>query len=281
MHEGVVWLTGCASGLGLHLARCFVDRGWRVAATDINIEGLERIAARQSWNPKRVMVRRQDVVSLSDWEILSEQVMDAWGRLDLMFNIAGYVRAGWLVETPIEEMARHMDVNFGGVVMGSRIAAGHMKKQGYGHIVNVSSLAGVAPIPGLGFYSASKFAVRAFSRALADELFSAGVYVTVICPDAIETPMLVGEQSHEEAALTFSGPKPLSVDDVERVVFDRVLRKKPVEVLIPAMRGLQARLASLFPRLARVMIGRLRKKGLKEQQRRMRDEGRGPRGGNP
>ena len=272
MHDRVVWLTGCASGLGLHLARCFIDRGWRVVATDINIEGLERIAASHSWDPERVIVRRQDVVDPSDWEILSERVMSDWGRLDLMFNIAGYVRAGWLIETPIEEMARHMDVNFGGVVMGSRIAAGHMKQQGHGHIVNVSSLAGVAPIPGLGFYSASKFAVRAFSRALADELFSDGIYVTVICPDAIETPMLVAEEAHEEAALTFSGPKALSVEDVGKVVFDRVLRKKPVEVLIPGTRGLQARLASAFPGMARVMIGRLRKKGLKEQQRRQREK---------
>lgn len=270
MDRGVVWLTGCASGVGLHLAQVFGDLGWRVAATDIEGDALREVARERGWDADRVLIRRQDVRDVDQWERVYEELLGRWAQLDLLFNVAGYVRAGWLTRTPGEEMARHMGVNFGGVVHGSLLAARHMQAQGRGHIVNIASLAGVAPIPGLGFYSASKFAVRAFSRALAYELRPAGVYVTVICPDAIETPMLVSEESHEEAALTFSGARPLTVQDMEKAVFDRVLRRRPVELVLPAGRGLQARMAGAFPGLAGLMLERLRRKGLKNQQRRLR-----------
>jgi 3-oxoacyl-[acyl-carrier protein] reductase len=108
---------------------------------------------------------------------------------------------------------------------------------------------------------------------LAEELKGSGVAVTVVCPDAIETPMLKLQEDFEEAALTFSGRAPLTVEDISDAVFDRILKDRPVEVSLPAARAFQARLAGAFPVLSRIMTRRLRARGLKKQQ--ARRDGRG------
>jgi 3-oxoacyl-[acyl-carrier protein] reductase len=112
--------------------------------------------------------------------------------------------------------------------------------------------------------------VRAFSLALAMELRPLGVHVTVLCPDAIETPMLERQVNADEAALTFSGGRPLSLGEIERAVFDTVLTRRPPELLLPAGRGLQARLAGAFPRLSALLLERLRAKGARAQRVRRR-----------
>jgi 3-oxoacyl-[acyl-carrier protein] reductase len=268
VEAGIAWLTGAASGVGRHLAGAFLARGWRVLATDIDRAALESAAA--GWPPDRLLLRRLDVTDRSAWDACYRDVVAEWRGLDLMANVAGYIQPGWLVRADRAEIDRHMAVNFGGVVNGSLVAARHMAEQGHGRIINVASLAGVAAIPGLGAYSASKFAVRAFSLALAMELRPLGVHVTVLCPDAIETPMLERQVDADEAALTFSGGRPLSLEEIERAVFDTVLTRRPPELLLPAGRGLQARLAGAFPRLSALLLERLRAKGARAQRVRRR-----------
>ncbi len=267
--DDVAWLTGAASGLGLHLTQCFVDRGWRVAATDIDIEALESHAKDRGWDSEQVIVGQLDVGDGAAWRAVSDIVMRRWGRVDVLVNNAGYLHPGWLIDSTEEDLDRHMSVNFKGVALGSRVAGRLMRERGQGHIINVSSLAGIAPIPGLGLYSASKSATRAFSRVLADELRPDGVHVTVLCPDAIETPMLRMEEQHEAAALAFSGNRVLSVDDVARVVFDRILVRRPVEVTVPVWRGFLARLADSLPGIARLMLAGLSRKGRRAQEKRL------------
>lgn len=270
MTPAIAWLTGAASGVGRHLTGAFLDRGWRVLATDIDRPALDAAAAADGWDGDRLLLRRLDVTDPSDWETCYRALAADWGGLDVLANVAGYIRPGWLLQTPRDEIDRHLDINFGGVVNGSLLAARHMVEQRRGQIVNVSSLAGVAAIPGLGAYSTSKFAVRAFSHALAQELRPLGVSVTVLCPDAIETPMLTRQIDADEAALTFSGGRTLTVADIEQALFDVVLVRRPVELVLPAGRGLQARLAGAFPRLADLVLERLRARGGRTQRARRR-----------
>lgn len=266
MEGTVVWLTGCASGVGLHLADAFLARGARVFATDLDLEGMRRAARANDWDAGRLLMRRLDVGNRGAWEDLYTELIGAWGRLDLLFNVAGVIHPGRLADASEEDYDRHMDVNVRGVVNGCQVAARHMLAQGKGHIVNISSLAGIAPVPGIGLYSASKHAVRAYSLVLAEELRDTGVAVTVICPDAIETPMLVRQEDFEEAAITFSGRSPLTVRDVSGAVFGRVLKDRPVEVGIPGGRALQARIAGAFPAISRLMFRRLRRRGARTQK---------------
>ncbi len=262
----VIWLTGCASGVGQHLAKILVAQNHRVVATDLHIAPIEALARAEGW-PDSVLIRKLDVTSRNDWASVFNEVMEKWGKVDKLLNVAGYIHPGYVHETEEHQVDRHLDINVKGVMYGSQLMARHMVRQGYGHIVNIASLAALAPIPGIALYSASKYAVRAFSLALAEELRPLGVHVTVVCPDAIQTPMLALQEDFEEAALTFSGDRVLSVQDIERVVLDDVFGKKPLEVVLPWHRGLLAKLNNHFPWVSSWIAGSLKKKGQRAQAR--------------
>lgn len=268
MNEEVIWLTGCASGVGLHLTSAFLKRSYRVVATDINIEELERLAKHHNWSCQQVLVCQLDITSPDSWQAVYQKIIDRWGRIDRLLNIAGYLKPGFIHETNIDEIDRHIDINVKGLIIGSQLLAKHMVKEGHGHIINIASLAGIAAIPGISLYSTSKFAVRGFSLALAQELNVHGVQVTVICPDAIQTPMLDLQEDYDEAALTFSGPEPLTVNDIERSIFQDVIPNAPLEVTLPKSRGMLAKFGNAFPAATLLLGDILTKKGKKAQQKR-------------
>lgn len=268
MSDKVVFLTGCASGLGLHLAQRFLDDGDRVVATDINLEGLKAQAQSRRWSPDKVSLHRLDVTSWTQWQQVMADTLAAWKKIDVLANVAGYLKPGRIHETAVEEIDRHLDINVKGLILGSKLAAEQMVKQGRGHIINIASLAGVAPIPGISLYSTSKFAVRGFTLALAQELKPLGVNATVICPDAIETPMLTLQEDYEEAALTFSGKHTLTVEQVADLILGKVLKEAPPEVLLPEWRGVLAKVGSAMPGLSFRLGSLLGKAGRSEQARR-------------
>jgi 3-oxoacyl-[acyl-carrier protein] reductase len=268
MNEGtVVLLTGAASGIGLHLVTALARRGARVLATDIDEAALFAASERAHWSPRQVVRRRLDVTREEDWSEAMDAVQARWGRLDVALLVAGYLRPGLVHELAASEIHRHVDINTKGVMLGATAAARVMKPAGRGHIIAIGSLASVAPVPGLSLYSASKFAVRGFCLSIAEELRPHGVAVSVLLPDAVETPMLALQRDFDEAALTFSGIRPLSVEDIEAALFDRVLPDKPLEVLLPAYRGALAKLASLSPESARLLTPLLRAVGRRHQQK--------------
>ena len=104
--------------------------------------------------------------------------------------MAGVLRVERVEDLQPESVALQLDVNTKGVILGTQAAAKVMVGQGRGHIINIASMAALAPVPGISVYSASKFAVRGFSLAAAQELEDRGVQVTVVCPDAVDTPMV-------------------------------------------------------------------------------------------
>lgn len=266
MGDEVMLLTGCASGIGLHLAGVLAGRGCRVMATDVDEAGLSARARERGWDPARVRLRKVDVRRAEDWEAALDEAEAAWGRVDVLMNIAGVLRPGYVRDLRPEDVELHLAVNVTGTVLGTRAAARRMLPRRSGHIINFGSLASLAPVPGLSLYSASKFAVRGFSLAAAAELRPEGVAVTVILPDAVQTPMLDLQVDHEEAALTFSGARTLTVDDIAGVV-DRVLKRRPVEIAVPTARGLAARLANSVPEVARILGPLLTRKGRQAQER--------------
>lgn len=264
----VVWLTGSASGLGLHLTECFIRRGYRVVATDINIDRLQEIAQERLWPQENLATHKLDVRNGDNWREIRDNILQRWGCVDYLFNIAGVIKPGHLYEVTETDINIHMDINVKGVMLGCRVIAEHMLQRESGHIVNIASTAGLAAIPGIGLYSSSKFAVRAYTLALAEELRPYNVNVTVVCPDAIETPMLDKQLDFDEAALTFSGGKTLKVEDLERAVFAQVIPKRPLELCLPLDRGAMAKAANLFPGVTQYVTKQLRKKGLSELKRR-------------
>jgi len=259
------FLTGAASGIGQHLADKLIARGHNVFATDINFDALEAHAQQNRWPEDRVRLRRLDVRYAADWELAVEEAVAVFGRIDVAMNIAGYMLAGWAHEASPEVVDRHLDINVKGVIFGTQAAARQMLKQGGGHIINIASLCALAPIPGIAIYSASKYAVRAFSIATALELRPHHVYVTAINPDAVRTPLLEPQKGIEAAALVFSGPRLLAVEDVARAILEKALPDKPLEVNIPPHRGWLAHLTNLFPQYSTAIKSFLSKRGAARQ----------------
>ncbi len=255
-----VLVTGAASGIGAALTRRLLKDGARVLATDL------RLQAVAMHEPLGAQLCALDVTNPRAWESAYALADRAWGGLDILCNVAGYLKPGYAHEADLSEIDRHIDVNLKGVMLGTCIAARRMVSQGSGHIVNIGSLASLAPVAGLNFYSASKFGVRGFSLSVALELKAHNVAVSVVLPDAVDTPMLTLQASYEQAALTFSGSAPLTVDDVVKLIVERVLVDRPIEVAIPPMRGLLARIATMAPGLASGLDPLLRKKGRAKQE---------------
>jgi 3-oxoacyl-[acyl-carrier protein] reductase len=263
----VFLLTGAASGIGRHLAGTLSALGHRILAADVNADGLAKAQAEDGWARDTVVIRGLDVRLPAQWEEALQAALDSFGRLDVLLNVAGYLRPGEGWAASAEEVDRHVDVNFKGLVHGTRVVGRHFVDQHSGHIINFGSLASLAAVSGLTLYTATKFAVRGFSLSSAQELAPHGVAVTLVMPDAVQTPMLELQLDYPEAAITFSGARPLSVQDIGRLLVEHVLPNRPLEVSIPFSRGLLAKLATLWPELAPVLAPALSRRGRVAQLR--------------
>lgn len=267
----VMLVTGAGSGIGRHLAGALSSRGHQILATDINLPALEAAAREDRWNQRAVKLHKLDIRVPAEWEGAKARALEAFSRLDVLLNVAGYLKPGNSWELEAGEIDRHFDINVKGLMHGTRVVGAHFVGQKRGHIINIGSLASLAPVPGLCLYSASKFAVRGFSLATAQELKPHNVFVSVVLPDAVQTPMLDLQVDFEEAALTFSGARALTVQDIEQVLVNDVLPNRPLEVALPFTRFAAARLADLLPGVASRLVPLLAKKGMKAQSQRKKD----------
>ena len=262
-----VFATGCASGIGRHLADALLDAGHRLWATDIAIEDLRTHATSRSWPGDRSVCAELDVSDADAWQRCYAAAIAHFGAIDLHINVAGYLKPGWIDAISLAEIDRHIDVNIRGVAYGTALAARHMCTRGHGQIINVASLAGIAAIPGIAIYSATKHAVRGLSLAAAAELRERGVKVSTIYPDAVQTPMLDLQVDDDAAALTFSGGPPLRTEEVVNAILNDAMRNQKLEVALPRGRAWLARIAGLFPASTRYLQRRLQRRGAAAQVR--------------
>jgi 3-oxoacyl-[acyl-carrier protein] reductase len=261
MNPAVALITGAASGIGRHFAGVLAGRGdeFTLVLADIDFDAMA-VAFSQGDD---LRLHRLDIVSMENWRRVVEDTIDRFGRIDYLFNIAGGGRLGFFAEQPYENLDFVVDLNLKGALYGMRAVVEHMVRQRSGHIINVASLAGVAPTAGNVLYSAAKSGLRAASIATAIELREHGVYVTVICPGVVDTPLISAHADHpEESALIYSGGHMLTVHDVEAALV-AAMENKPLEINIPSGQARMAKLASAFPELALKSYPRLKKKGLK------------------
>ncbi len=256
-------VTGAASGIGAALARKLLSEGACVCAADVNTAPLAALAS-AAQDPAQFLSCALDVRKPEQWEAAYGQAEQRFGRIDVLFNVAGVIRPGWAMDATLQDIDFHLDINAKGVMLGTALAAKRMKAQGGGHIINIASLAGIAPVPGIALYSASKFAVRGFTLAVAQELASQGIKVTAICPDAVQTPMLDAQIAYDAAAMTFSGGSFLTADDVVAACL-RALERAPVEIALPFSRSVLAKIASALPGLSKLMFEQLQRKGQRKQ----------------
>ena len=184
----IAWVSGAGSGIGRSLCGALAERGATVVAADIDHDGVEATAAA---HPDSVLARRVDVTDFNAVAASIRGTAADLGQLDLVFNNAGITGpAGEYRFVQAHHWNAVLDVNLRGVINGVTAAYPIMIGQGAGHIVNTASAAGLAPTPGAVAYSTTKHAVVGLSRSLRAEASVYGIGVTVLCPGALDTPIL-------------------------------------------------------------------------------------------
>jgi NAD(P)-dependent dehydrogenase (short-subunit alcohol dehydrogenase family) len=187
MSGKVAVITGGASGIGAATVRLFIEEGARVLIADILDQKGECLARELGEHAKFF---HTDVSREPEVKAVIDRAVERFGRLDCMFNNAGFARApGGIEEISVEDWESHMAVLLRGVFLGMKHAAPVMKRQGSGSIISTASIAGIQTGFSGHIYSAAKAAVIHLTRCVAMELGEAGVRVNCICPGGIATPI--------------------------------------------------------------------------------------------
>lgn len=184
-----VWLvTGAGSGIGAAIASAALKTGDRVVATGRNLNKVCN-ALRDAAGENLAFVQL-DVRNEAQAKAAVEEALKQFGRIDVLVNNAGYSLLGNFEELPIEEIERQFATNFWGVAYLMRAALPVMRKQRSGHIINISSVAGVVGLKHCGAYAATKFAVEGLSLSVSNEVEQFGVKITVVEPGFFRTDLI-------------------------------------------------------------------------------------------
>jgi len=229
LENKVALITGAGSGMGEASALLFSREGAKVSVVDIDEKGGEQTVEMIKQDGGEAIFVQADVSKADDAERMIKATIDAFGKLDILFNNAGIP----MTMTPVEEVReevwdRIMDINVKGIFLGCKYAIPIMKEQGGGVIINTSSVSGVRARPGLSAYTASKGAAILLTRGLAIELAPHQIRVNCLNPVATDTPMFpkfidesgARDEKYEEAKKGFIATIPMgrlaTAEDVAR-----------------------------------------------------------------
>tara|TARA_B110000014_G_C20109636_1_gene584290 strand:- start:1324 stop:2193 length:870 start_codon:yes stop_codon:yes gene_type:complete len=184
----VAFITGGASGMGLAMARSFAAAGMKVAIADVEQDALDRVKAEFDASNAEVITLQVDVTDRAAMEAAADATEAAFDKVHVLVNNAGVAVGGSLDQMSYEDWDWVMGVNLDGVVNGLQAFVQRIKAHGEGgHVVNTASLAGHFAIPGLGVYTATKYAVVGISETLRADLKQHDIGVSVLCPGVVNT----------------------------------------------------------------------------------------------
>ena len=186
MEGKVAIVTGAASGMGRIFAQRPAERGATVAAMDVNEEGLEATAS----GLERIHTYRCDIADLEDIQTQVAAIETALGTVDLLVHAAALMPAHALADHSIENVEFLFRVNFFGTVYIIKTLLPGMLKRGAGRMILFGSIAGIALVPKMGAYCATKSAVNSYVECLQNEIRNSGVCVHLVCPPAVNTPLI-------------------------------------------------------------------------------------------
>ena len=195
-----VLVTGCSTGIGRETARHLATKGWKVYATARRLESIEDLKA------EGCETLSCDVTDEASMSACVGAVQEAEGAVGVLVNNAGYSQSGALEEVPMDAVRRQFETNVFGLMRMCQLALPAMRDQGWGKIVNVSSMGGKLVFPGGGVYHATKHAVEALSDALRFEVAGFGVDVVVIEPGLIKTNFAEAAVGSMAGELPAEGP---------------------------------------------------------------------------
>jgi NAD(P)-dependent dehydrogenase (short-subunit alcohol dehydrogenase family) len=191
LNERVGVVTGAASGIGRATALALAARGADVAICDVDAAGLAQTAERIEALGRSTHTQHVDVAQMDQVQAFANATFDRFDRVDILVNNAGVGAGGPMLDVPLEEFRRVIEINLMGVVHGCYAFLPRMRDAaGPAHVVNVASMAGYWAGPSMTSYHASKFGVVGFSESLRSELAKYQIGVSAICPGMINTPIV-------------------------------------------------------------------------------------------
>jgi NAD(P)-dependent dehydrogenase (short-subunit alcohol dehydrogenase family) len=188
-HRPVVFITGTSSGFGLQASVALAKAGYHVVASMRDLERRNALdeAIRVAGVEDHITCMQLDVTDSNRVESTIKEVINRFGRVDVLINNAGYAAGGFAEEIPLEDWREQFETNFFGVVSMTQAVIPYMRERQKGKIINVSSISGSIGFPLLAPYAASKFAVEGFSESLRLELLPFGIDVVLVKPGSYNT----------------------------------------------------------------------------------------------
>ncbi len=180
-----VWfITGCSTGFGRDLAKLVLEKGWRAVVTARNPDTVQDF---NTAYPDRALALKLDVTDPAQVAEAVKKAESSFGRIDVLVNNAGFGYLAAIEEGEDSEVRAMFETNVFGLAAMTRAVLPGMRQRRSGHIVNISSMAGLVGFPGVGYYNATKFAVEGLSEALAKEVEPLGIKVLVVEPGPFRT----------------------------------------------------------------------------------------------
>ncbi len=217
----IVLITGASSGLGEATARHLAAQGAKLVLGARRLDRLQKLAGDIQQSGGQAVAVACDVARRQDVEQLAQTALQSFGRIDVLVNNAGVMPQAPLAALKVSEWDQMIDVNIKGVLYGIAAVLPTMKAQKSGHIINLSSVAGLRVAAGLGtVYSATKFAVKAISEGLRVEVAGDGIRVTTLYPGAVQSELKFGssDEAASAAIQAFYKDYEIPADSVARAV---------------------------------------------------------------
>lgn len=257
-----VIITGASSGIGEETARLFAKNGANIVIAARKIDKLRSIQQELKDCGTNIVPVQTDVTRLEDCRNLVRTTLNELGSIDILINNAGFTSQGNVSDIDINELDRTIDVNFRGTVRLTKLSLPHIINSSHGRIINVSSILGIIPLPTEAVYSATKFAVRAFSYALADELEDTKVKVCIISPGPVNTPFIM-ENPEKLHDLVLSAPVSSPSEIAEMILLS--VHDGRMERIKPMHTGTLAKIGYLFPGIKRLIKPIMERQGRKRK----------------
>jgi short-subunit dehydrogenase len=231
----VILITGASSGIGAATARRFAGAGYRVVLAARRLERLQALAEELRLSAAQVLPVAADMSKLEQIQELVRITLVTYGRIDILFNNAGFGCLDWLEQLEPEHGVQELiQVNLTGLVWMAQAVLPAMFEQRSGHIINMSSVAGLVAPPTYTVYSATKFGVRGFTEALRREVRLFGIHVSGIYPGVVVTEFAGHAGFYSKTGIKSPGWLTLSADQVAEAVW-RLSRRPRRMMVIPWM----------------------------------------------
>ncbi|HSG32548.1 MAG TPA: SDR family oxidoreductase [Thermodesulfobacteriota bacterium] len=253
-----VILTGASSGIGWQTALLLAEQGANIALAARSMDKLGELEKELSKFDVKVLKVQTDISKITDCKKLIREAVNGLGSIDILVNNAGVTSRGKLDDVDLNDLEQMIEINLKAPVRITKLALPHILKSDSGRIINVASILGIIPLPTEAVYSATKFALRGFSYALAEELEDTGVKVCLICPGPVETPMIIDEMD-KISDMVYSPPVSTAKEIAELIVKSAV--DGSMERIKPIHTGILAKIGFLFPKISKLVKPIMEKQG--------------------